>query len=61
MSIKLAAMPLNFDIRTKHISTTKILKIAKVYFQNISGSGPNSAASADNLSNHFVTSLVKGA
>ena len=61
LSIKLASMPTNFDIRTKLIPVVKITKIAKVYFSNITGSGPNSAMSADNLSNHFVTQLVKGA
>jgi hypothetical protein len=55
LSIKLSAMPNNFDIRTKLIPSSKVLKIAKVYFQNISGSGPNSDLGADNLSNHFLT------
>ena len=60
-SIKLSAMPTSFDIRTKHIPCKQALKIAKVYFQNISGSGPNASMSAENLSNHFVSQLIKGA
>lgn len=54
-SIKLSAMPTSFDIRTKHIPCKQALKIAKVYFQNISGSGPNASMSAENLSTHFVS------
>lgn len=63
LSIKLNNTPASFDIRTLKLKQSKIGKIAKVYFENIAH-GPElglSPVSADNLSQHFVSSLVRGA
>ena len=63
LSIKLAAMGTSFDIKTQMISKIHVLKISKIYFQNITGDldRPNNQRATDNLSNHFVTQLIRGA
>ena len=61
MNMKFAQVPGNYDIRTQLIPVTKITKVSKIYFKNISGSGPNASLSADNLAKHFVSQLIKGA
>lgn len=63
LSIKLAAMATNFDIKSQMIHKKHVLKISKIYFQNITGDigGPNNQHATDNLSNHFVTQLIRGA
>lgn len=61
LNIKLKDMPQDFDVRTKMISKIKVVKISKVYFQNISGGGMHSPEHTDALVNHFVLQLIKGA
>ena len=43
------------------IQKNKVSKISKIYFQNVSGDGQYSQAASDNLANHFVHQLIKGA
>lgn len=45
------------------ISQKKVLKIAKVYFENIANDDEVEKAKSvsDNLSSHFLSSLVRGA
>jgi len=38
-----------------------VLKVAKIYFENIAGDTDHATATAENLANHFLQSLVKGA
>ena len=61
LQIKLTSMPVSFDITQLKINKKKVLKIAKVYFENIAGETEQAKTTAENLANHFLTSLVKGA
>jgi len=61
LQIKLTSMPVSFDITQLKINKKKVLKIAKVYFENIAGETEQAKTTAENLANHFLTSLIKGA
>ena len=45
----------NFDIRTKMVPKNRMQKIARVYFQSMSGGGSHSAKVTENLVNHFIS------
>lgn len=60
LSIKITAAKNNYDIRQQMIPQGKIQKIAKVYFQNVSGSD-GMFNNADVLATHFVSQLIQGA
>ena len=63
MGFKLNKMPQAFDYRTHMIPQKKVVKIAKVYFENIANDVEDhrSAQISDNLSSHFLSSLLRGA
>lgn len=61
LRIKYTNMAISFDITQLKIHKTKVSKIAKIYFENIAGDSDQAAATAENLANHFLTSLIKGA
>ena len=44
----------NFDIRIKMIPQAKILKIAKIYFQNVAGGGERDPKVVESLAQHFT-------
>ena len=53
MNMKFTQVPTGYDIRTQLIPVIKITKVAKIYFKNTSGTGPNASQSAENLAKHF--------
>lgn len=61
LRIKYTNMPVSFDITQLKIHKTKVLKIGKIYFENIAGDTDQAGSTAENLANHFLSSLIRGA